>query len=57
MTVREIREALCYLDNQNMTVKELRAMLFNVADQDAEIELRIGMWAKLEARQAQEASK
>jgi len=56
MTTRELREALYHLSNQNMTVKDLRAMLFAVEDQDAKLEPGIGMWAKLEAKQSKEAA-
>ena len=28
MTIRELRQALTEIENQNMTVKELRAILF-----------------------------
>jgi hypothetical protein len=49
MNTRKLREALFYLDDQKMTVEELRAMLFNVEDQDKEIEIGSDMWKKLEA--------
>ena len=37
MTIRELRQALTEIKNQNMTVKELRAILFEQEDQDREI--------------------
>lgn len=48
MTTRELREALFYVTDQKMTVEELRHMLFNERDQDAELDLRFGVFAKLE---------
>lgn len=37
MTIRELRQALTEINNQNMTVKELRAILFEQEEQDKEI--------------------
>ena len=37
MTIRELRQALTEIKNQNMTVKELRAILFEQEDQDKEV--------------------
>lgn len=37
MTTRELREMLFYVDNQELTVNELRAILFDVVDQDKEL--------------------
>jgi hypothetical protein len=37
MTIRELRQALTEIENQNMTVQELRAILFEQADQDKEL--------------------
>ena len=37
MTIRELRQALTEINNQNMTVQELRAILFEQEDQDKEI--------------------
>ena len=37
MTIRELRQALSEIDNQNMTVKELRAILFEQEEQDKEL--------------------
>lgn len=48
MTTRELRQALFHLENQEMTVKELRRMLFKEVDQDAQLEIKPGMWSKLE---------
>lgn len=52
MTTRELRQALYHLENQNMTVKELREKLFYAPiDQDAELEIGFGMWRELEAEE------
>lgn len=37
MTIRELRQALTEINNQNMTVQELRAILFEQEVQDKEI--------------------
>lgn len=37
MTTRELRKILTAVDDQKMTVKELRALLFEVEAQDDEI--------------------
>lgn len=37
MTIRELRQALTEIENQNMTVKELRAILFQHEIQDSEL--------------------
>ncbi len=37
MTIRELRQTLNEIDNQNMTIKELRAILFEQEDQGKEI--------------------
>ena len=50
MTVKELREALFYLEDQDMTVRELRAMLFN-EDQDAQLQPGFSMWLEMEAKQ------
>ena len=34
MTIRELRQALTEIDNQNLTVRELRAILFEQEEQD-----------------------
>lgn len=40
MSARELREMLTEVGNQNMTVKELRAILFEMEDQDAELDTK-----------------
>ena len=37
MTIRELRQMLTEIDNQNMTAKELRAILFEQEAQDKDI--------------------
>ena len=37
MTVRELRQMLAAVDDQRMTVKELRDLLFQVQKQDCEL--------------------
>lgn len=37
MTVRELRAMLTEVDNQEMTVKQLRDILFNVEEQDEKL--------------------
>lgn len=37
MTTREFRKMLFSVDNQELTVKELRDILFDVVDQDKEL--------------------
>jgi len=49
LTIRNLRKALFYIDNDQMTVKELRALLFKANEQDKEIEIKAGMFAELEA--------
>lgn len=36
ITIRQLRQALTAIENQEMTVKELRAKLFEQEEQDAE---------------------
>ena len=36
MTIRELRQALTNVDNQDMTIRELRALLFEEEDQEQE---------------------
>lgn len=36
ITIRQLRQALTAIDNQEMTIKELRAKLFEQEEQDAE---------------------
>ena len=48
MTISELRQALTEIKNQNMTVKELRAILFEQEDQDKEVSpydlLKMTIW-------------
>jgi len=37
MTVRELRKILTVVENQNLTVRELRHILFDQTEQDAQI--------------------
>lgn len=37
MTYRELRQMLTHIGNQQMTVRELRALLFQVEEQDEEM--------------------
>jgi len=37
ITIRELRQLLTELDNQEMTVRQLRKALFDCAEQDAEL--------------------
>lgn len=51
MTYRELRQMLTHVDNQQMTVKELRALLFQVEEQDEELtdsDMRVLTWKKKE---------
>ena len=48
MTIRELRQALFHLGNQDMTVAELREMLFWANDQNDELETGLSMWLELE---------
>lgn len=38
MTIRELRQKLFEIEDQQMTVEEFRHILFEVEDQDAELE-------------------
>ena len=55
LTARNLRTALFHLENQNMTVKELRAMLYKIDAQDDDLELDFSMWIQLEAEVEAEA--
>ena len=57
MTIRQLRVTLFMLHNQQMTVNQLRAMLFFVEDQDAEIEIGIGAFAKIESEYAEQTKR
>lgn len=48
ITIKQLDEALFYLSNQNMTVKELREMLFNAGDQVAKREIGFQTWLEIE---------
>ncbi|MDE6260390.1 MAG: hypothetical protein K2M42_05940 [Oscillospiraceae bacterium] len=37
-TIRELRQALTTIENQNLSVRELRAILFEQEDQDRELD-------------------
>ena len=37
MTVRELRQMLTHVNDQSMTIKELRAILFREEEQDKEL--------------------
>lgn len=37
MTIRKLRQALTEIDNQNLTVRELRAILFEQEEQDRKL--------------------
>ncbi len=56
ITTRQLREILFHIENQEMTVRQLRAMLFNETNQDQNLDVKWGMFSKLEAEQkAQDA--
>ena len=37
MNAKQLREALFYVENQGLTVAQLRQILFDIEDQDAEL--------------------
>ena len=39
MTYRQLRQILFYVDNQNLNVKELRETLYDIENQDDEIDV------------------
>ena len=39
MTYRQLRQILFYVDNQKLNVKELRETLFDIENQDDEIDV------------------
>ena len=47
ITVRQLRELLFYIDDQNMTVEEFRKRLFDIEDQDMELIPDFSMWKKV----------
>ena len=47
ISARQLREILFYLDNQEMTVKELRNKLFDVEQQDKQVDVNFSMYDKL----------
>ena len=38
LTYRTLRQTLTAVENQNMTIKELRALLFEIEEQDEEVD-------------------
>ena len=57
MTTRQLRVTLFMLRNQQMTVNQLRAMLFLAEDQDAEIEIGFGTFLKMESEYAEQTKR
>lgn len=47
ISAADLRAILFYIDNQQLTVKELRDTLFQVQDQDKELPIDFALWAKL----------
>lgn len=47
ITARQMREMLFNLDNQQMTVEELRKRLFEVQEQDKPVNVDFSMWRKM----------
>ena len=47
ITPRQLREILFYLQNQEMTVRELRQELFEVVEQDEPMEVGHAMFVKM----------
>lgn len=47
VTARQLRIALTALDNQDMTIWELRTKLFKLDDQDTPVVIESSMWRKL----------
>ena len=50
ISARELREILFHISDDKMTVKELRAKLFDVQDQDKQIAIDFSMDSKLNLR-------
>lgn len=50
ISAAELREVLFYLENQEMTVRELRAKLFETQEQDKQVEVNFALFAKLGVR-------
>jgi SHS2 domain-containing protein len=50
ISVRQLREILFYLDNQNMTVNDLRNKLFDVKHRDKQVEVNFAMYAKFDVK-------
>ena len=49
ISARELREILFYVENQKMTVEELRHKLFDVKDQDKQENVDMGLFRRFEA--------
>ena len=47
ITVKQLREMLFHIVNQEMTVRQLRKALYDIDDQDAELTPCFAMWKKL----------
>lgn len=52
LTVRNLRTALYFINNQGMTIEELRHKLFEIEDQDAILEMGFSMWADMESQKS-----
>ena len=50
ISVRQLREILFYLDNQNMTVNDLRNKLFDVKHRDKQVDVNFAIYAKLDIK-------
>jgi len=50
VTARELRLILFCIENQQMTVEELRHLLFDVPDQDSDLIVNFGMFKELESK-------
>jgi len=48
ITPRQLRELLFHLDKNEMTIKTLRSMLFDIENQDEEFQINHGLFYKLE---------
>jgi hypothetical protein len=47
ITIRQLREMLFYIDDQDMTIQKLRVRLFLVENQDMELVPDFSMWKKM----------
>ena len=50
ISAKELREILFHITDDKMTVKELRAKLFEVQNQDERVEINFAMEGKLNLR-------